>query len=50
VRIELIDVTPASRQAFLDYVAEHGAEHDDTFTRPDDLPRRFGRWGGIRHA
>lgn len=37
MRIELIDVTPASRQAFLDYVAEHGAEHDDTFTRPDDL-------------
>jgi ribosomal protein S18 acetylase RimI-like enzyme len=37
MRLELIDVTSETRQAFLDYVAEHGAEHDETFTRPDDL-------------
>jgi len=37
MRLEIIDVTSETRQVFLDYVAEHGVEHDDTFTRSDDL-------------
>jgi ribosomal protein S18 acetylase RimI-like enzyme len=37
MRVTITDVTPETRDAFVRYAAEHGPEHDESFTRIDDL-------------
>ncbi|MDY0341346.1 MAG: GNAT family N-acetyltransferase [Coriobacteriia bacterium] len=37
MRVEVVDVTPKTRDAFVEYVVEHGPEHDDSFTTAEDL-------------
>lgn len=37
MRVTIIDVTPETREAFVEYAAIHGPEHDDTFTGAEDL-------------
>ncbi|MHB1135714.1 MAG: GNAT family N-acetyltransferase [Coriobacteriia bacterium] len=37
MRVTIADVTPETRDAFVAYAAAHGPEHDDSFTRAEDL-------------
>lgn len=37
MRVRIIDVTPETRDAFVEYATVHGPEHDDSFTRIEDL-------------
>lgn len=37
MRVRIVDVTPENRDAFVAYAAVHGPEHDDSFTRAEEL-------------
>lgn len=37
MRVTIADVTPESRDVFVRYTIEHGPEHDESFSRAEDL-------------